>query len=209
MAQLKIKLFGEFRVWRGEVPIGPKEWGGQKPRSLLKLLLTRPGCSFSRDEILEALWPGVPAESAERSLRQTVSLLRRALEPELKRGSDSRYILSKRPGYLFDPGSDCDVDAWQFEEHRKRAEAAWKVSGLAEAIGECRAALDLARGEFLAEDPYEDWAMEAGQEWRERQLLVLSLLSECLAQKGRYTEAIEACEDALSSRNIARNCIAG
>jgi DNA-binding SARP family transcriptional activator len=59
MARLKVKLFGEFRVWRGDAPIGPKEWGGQKPRSLLKLLLTRPGHIFSRDAILEALWPSV------------------------------------------------------------------------------------------------------------------------------------------------------
>ena len=198
MARLKVKLFGEFRVWRGDAPIGPKEWGGQKPRSLLKLLLTRPGHIFSRDAILEAVWPSVFPENAERSLRVTISLLRRALEPELERGSDSRYILSKRPGYLFDWSSDCDVDAWKLEEHQKRAEAAWKAGELDEAIGECRAALDLARGEFLAEDPYADWAMEARQEWRERQLSVLSLLSECFAQKGRYTEAIEACEDALA-----------
>lgn len=198
MAQLKVKLFGGFRVWRGEEAIGPKEWGGQKTRSLLKLLLTRPGRAFSRDEILEALWPGAPVESAERSLRVTISLLRRALEPELKRGSDSRYILSKRPGYLFDRGSGCDVDAWEFEEHQKRAEAAWRAGNLDEAVGECRAALELARGEFLAEDPYEDWAIEARQEWHERQLSVFSMLSECLAQKGLYTEAIEACEDALA-----------
>lgn len=198
MVRLKVKLFGEFQVWRGDASIGPKEWGGQKPRSLLKLLLTRPGRAFPRDEILDALWPGVPAESAERSLRVTVSLLRRALEPELRRGSDSRYILSKRPGYLFDRGSSCDFEVWQFEEHQKRAEAAWKAGKLEETIGECRAALNLTQGEFLAEDPYEDWAMEARQEWRENQLFVFSLLSECLAQKGRYTEAIEACEDALA-----------
>src|SRR4028118_1034367 len=115
MARLKVKLFGEFRVWRGDAPIGPKEWGGQKPRSLLKLLLTRPGHTssrapilrplgppvphgtprggagararsppeppapgaghiFSRDAIVEALWPTVLPENAERSLRVTISL---------------------------------------------------------------------------------------------------------------------------------------
>lgn len=200
MSGLKVELFGEFRVWRGEALVGPREWGGQKPRSLLKLLLTWPGRAFSRDEILDALWPGVPVESAERSLRVTISLLRRALEPELERGSDSRYILSKRPGYLFDRGSGCHVDAWEFEKHQKRAEVAWESGNLDEAAGECRVALGLTRGEFLAEDPYEDWAMEARQEWRERQLSVFSLLSECLARKGRYTEAIKACEDAPRQR---------
>jgi DNA-binding SARP family transcriptional activator/TPR repeat protein len=195
---LKIELFGEFRVRRGEHLIGAREWGGQKTRSLLKLLLTQPGRAFSRDEILEALWPGTSPRAAERDLRVAVSRLRKALEPELERGYDSRYVLTRRPGYSFDRQADCWVDAWEFEEHRNRAEAARREGRLEEAIREYLAALDLARGELLAEDPYEEWTMEARGEWQERRLSVLSNLSECLALKGRYTEAIEAVSRALS-----------
>ena len=57
---LEISLFGEFRVLRGEELIRSEEWNRRKTRSLLKLLLVRPGHAFARDEILEALWPGVP-----------------------------------------------------------------------------------------------------------------------------------------------------
>ena len=198
MTNLKVKLFGEFGVWRGEDPIEGEEWGGQKPRSLLKLLLTRPGHAFSKDEIVEALWPGVSLQDADRRLRITVSQLRRALEPELGRGSNSRYIISQRPGYSFNERADCEVDAWKFEEHRQRAEAAQEARELDDAIREYRASLDLVRGEFLAEEPYEDWAMEAREERCESQLAVLSELAECLALKGRYSEAVEACERALA-----------
>ncbi|MEW6638209.1 MAG: AAA family ATPase, partial [Actinomycetota bacterium] len=55
----------------------------------------------------------------------------------------------------------------------------------------------LARGEFLSEEPYEEWAVEAREEWRERCLAALSNLGECLALRGSYTEAIESCERAL------------
>ena len=184
MTGLRINLFGEFLVRRGEELIEPKEWGRQKTRSLLKLLLTRPGRAFSRDEILEALWPGAPPEAAERSLRVAVSLLRKALEPDLERGSESRYVLSKRPGYLFDCQADCWVDAWEFEEREQRAETARKAGELEEAIREYRAALELVRGEYLAEEPYEEWATEAREEWQEGHLWVLSELSECLALRG-------------------------
>ena len=197
MSSLKIKLFGEFEVRRGEDLIESREWDRQKTRSLLKLLLTRPGRTFSREEIIEALWPNVSPEAAEQSLRVTVSLLRKALEPGLERGSDSRYILLRRPGYVFDSDSECEVDAWKVEELEKRARAAQADGQLDDAISAYRAALELLGGEFLAEDPYEDWAMEAQQEWRERHLGILSNLSECLALKGRYTEAIEVCERAL------------
>jgi DNA-binding SARP family transcriptional activator len=197
MSGLKIKLFGEFEVRRGERLIESREWSRQKTRSLLKLLLTQPGRAFSRDEIMEALWPDVSPQAAERSLRVTVSLLRKALEPDLERGSYSRYILRRRPGYLFDRDSDCEVDTWKFEELKNQAEAAQAGGKLDEAISAYRSALELLRGEFLAEDLYEDWAMEVRQDWQERHLGVLSNLSECLALKGRYTEAIDVCERAL------------
>jgi DNA-binding SARP family transcriptional activator len=93
MVGLEIHLFGEFQVLRGEDLVEREEWGRQKSRPLLKLLLTRPVRAFSRDEILEALWPNVSPEAGERSLRAAISMLRKALEPGLKRGSDSRYLL--------------------------------------------------------------------------------------------------------------------
>ncbi len=198
MARLKIQLFGEFRVWRGEELIGGNEWGRQKTRSLLKLLLTRPGHVFSRDVILEALWPDAPPKGADHSLRTTVGLLRKALEPDLKRGPDSKFIIQRRPGYLFDHNSDCEIDASEFEERRKEAESLQKAERLDAAIDEYREALRLVGGEFLAEDLYEEWAMEAREEWRDRHLAALSNLSECLALRGNYTGAIEAITRALS-----------
>ncbi len=59
MTELKISLFGEFRVWRDGELIRSEGWNRQKTRSLLKLLLTRPGRVFSKDEIIGALWPDV------------------------------------------------------------------------------------------------------------------------------------------------------
>ena len=62
---VKINLYGEFRVRRDGQPIEGKEWDRQKTRSLLKLLLTRPGHVFSRDEVMGALWPDASPTSAE------------------------------------------------------------------------------------------------------------------------------------------------
>lgn len=197
-AGLQINLFGEFRVRRGERVVGSKEWGRQKTRSLLKLLLTRPGHVFSREEILEALWPGLTPEAAERSLRVTVSLLRRALEPDLGHGSGSSYVHQKRPGYSFNRDADCEVDAWEFEEHLRLADEHRQAGRTDEAVRGYRAALGFVRGEFLAEEPYEEWAIEARERLRERELALYSDLAECLALKGRYADAVEACKRALT-----------
>lgn len=205
MANLKVNLFGEFRVWRGDHLIGSKEWDRQKTRSLLKFLLTRPSCACSRDGIIEALWPDASPKAAERSLRVTVSLLRRALEPDLRRGSDSRYVLQGRPGYSFDREAPCEVDAWEFDKHRHRAEAARQAEKLDEAIHEYGVALGFVRGEFLAGEIYEEWATTALEAWRECQVSVLTNLAECLAIKGRYTEAVETCNQALRIDRFSEN----
>ena len=195
---LNINMFGEFRVWRGEDLIERKEWGSQKTRPLLKLLLTRPGHAFSRDEIIEALWPGVSPEAGERSLRAAVSQLRRVLEPDLERGSGSHYILSQSPGYSFDESSGAWIDTREFEKHLDRAEAARQDERLVEAVNEYQEALELVQGEFLEEDPYEEWAISARDHWREQRLAALSALAECHALRGHYTEAIEICDRALA-----------
>ena len=198
LENLYINMFGEFRVWRGESLIGHREWGRQKTRPLLKLLLTRPGQPFSRDEIIEALWPGVSPEAGERSLRAAVSQLRRVLEPELERGSGSRYILRHSPGYAFEAQSAARIDTLEFEVRLNRADAARQDERLVDAIDEYRAALDVVRGEFLEEDPYEEWAIAARDHWREQHLSALSALAECHALRGHYTEAIDLCDRALS-----------
>ena len=92
----------------------------------------------------------------------------------------------------------CQVDAWEFEERRVKAEAAWEADHFDRAIEEYRGALDLVRGEYLAEDPYEEWAMEARGVFQERRLSVFSRLSECLALRGRYSEAVGVCNLALT-----------
>lgn len=195
---LKVHLFGAFQVWRGKELIERHEWDRQKTRSLLKLLLIGSGRAFSHSEIIEALWSGVGFDAAERSLRVTVSLLRKVLEPELARGIDSRYIVQRRPGYAFEPGDDCWVDAWEFERLRAAAHSAREQGELKETARDYKAALALVQGEFLAEDPYATWAMEAKETWRERQFAVLAALAECQALRGLYGEAIHACQQALT-----------
>ncbi|MDQ3397651.1 MAG: winged helix-turn-helix domain-containing protein, partial [Deinococcota bacterium] len=194
---MKVCLFGAFQVWRGQDLIERHEWDRQKTRSLLKLLLTDPGRAFSHDEIIEALWPGADFDASERSLRVTVSLLRRVLEPELARGTASRYIVQRRPGYAFNREADCWVDTWEFERLQIQANKAREVGKLEEAASGYKTALALVQGEVLAEDPYEAWAMEAKEAWQERQLAALSALAECQALQGLYSEAIHACQQAL------------
>jgi DNA-binding SARP family transcriptional activator len=90
---LRIDLLGKFRVWRDDVQIEPEEWRTEKAKALLKILLTERRV-FTQDELIEYLWPDFDPDKAAVNLRVRISELRHILEPDLERGSQSRYILT-------------------------------------------------------------------------------------------------------------------
>src|SRR5262249_18436361 len=70
-AALRIVTLGELRVWRDGVPVSDSAFGRQKARALFGLLLAW-GRAVHRDELCEALWPGLNRERASAALRTTL-----------------------------------------------------------------------------------------------------------------------------------------
>lgn len=211
---LRIMALGGFQVQRGDLPIPDEAWQRRKTRLLLLYLLAQSPRRVPRDELIEALWPDLPPDSAGLALNTTFSDLRRILEPYLGRGQPSRYLARDEETLAFSPTAEAWYDVSAFEQAvRAGGETA-------------RRALDLYRGDFLTEEPYVDWVLrererlrslylntltawldeqvEAGA-WREgaelaRRILDLEpwleevwrALMTCLARLGRRSEALQA-----------------
>jgi DNA-binding SARP family transcriptional activator len=184
---LRIQLLGRFEVWRDGVPIPPAEWRGQKPRDLLKILLLARGKFAANDQLCEWLWPEADPDSAQANLRSAVSDLRKLLEPELARGRDSAFIVTKREGYAFDLTAPVSVDAIDFE----RAITAASRPDL-------EAALASYRGDLLEEDPYAEWAIRERERLRELRLDGLARLADLCLSDADYPTAVSLCEQALA-----------
>jgi hypothetical protein len=58
VSPLEISLLGPFRVRRRGHLVTDRAWRTYKAKELFAYLLARDGCSATRDELLEALWPG-------------------------------------------------------------------------------------------------------------------------------------------------------
>ncbi len=164
---LRVQLFGEFRVWKKEQELTSLLTHLGKPKALFKILLTHPGRIFSPDELIEWLWPDLPRPAATSNLRKRISELRHALEPKLARGSDSHYILTRSSGYSFNEKSEYSTDAQAFLEKFEAGQKFEQAGNLRAAISAYESAADLVQGEFLAEDRYEDWAIALRDRWQE------------------------------------------
>jgi len=168
---LQISTLGRFRVEGAAGPING-DWLGQRPGQLLKYLICERRRVVTSDQIGEVLWPEAgPAESSSR-LRYNVHALRDKLEPKRERRSPPRFVLARRGGYLIDSG-DLWLDADRFEVEALAGVAA-QAQGMTEAAAVHLAdAMTLYRGEFLAGDPYLDWAI--GERERLHQLACRAL----------------------------------
>ncbi|WP_406474985.1 BTAD domain-containing putative transcriptional regulator [Streptomyces sp. NBC_01615] len=145
---------GEFR------PIG-----SGKMRALLAALLLEPGRVVSVDVLKDALWGGAPPASAQASLQNHVTRLRRLLDdPERLRAVPPGYVLRVREG---------ELDVRVFEDHATAARAAHARRDWEGALRESTAALVLWRGTPLSGLPPETGGHAFVQRLEEARLLVL------------------------------------
>ncbi|MBI1743232.1 tetratricopeptide repeat protein [Candidatus Acetothermia bacterium] len=196
---LKLQLLGSFQVWRDGALISGRALSPGKPQALLKLLLSHRGQVFTQDQLMEALFPDLDPDKAVRNLHARLSELRRALEPKLKKGSESQFILNVgQQGYCFSKDAPCSIDTEEFQRFIEAAQASEKAGRWPEALGTYQQAMALYQGEFLAEDLYEEWASTPREHWREVYLLALLRQADCHARLGQYSQAIELCAKVIA-----------
>ena len=196
--ELEIRLLGRFEVLRNGEPIPEGEWRRRKTKTLLKVLLIDPGRVFTQEQLIDALFEGEALESARENLYGRVSQLRRALEPDLSRGTDSTYVAREGQGYAFLAGPAVCLDTVEFGRELEGAHGLAERSEWVLAAEAFETAIAWYRGDFLPEDRYEPWAEAPARHLRNRHLDALLALAECYAHLGRLRQAIAHCQRLLA-----------
>jgi len=155
-AQLRIFTFGGTRVESSEGPIGGR-WLEQRPGQLLKYLLAERHRVVRREEIAETIWPGADRRILG-SVRHFVHALRSRLEPERANRVPSSFILNVQGGYAIDR-RHVYIDADDFEDQVRTGLDHLAAGRVMLARERLERALALYTGDFLADEPYADWAM--------------------------------------------------
>jgi DNA-binding SARP family transcriptional activator len=163
---IEIKLFGQTSaVVNGqEVPASSLS---AKQRRILEILALNAGSPVTKERLADLLWEGSPPASYVGTLDSYVCVLRRTLGLGAGRSS----LLATTPvGYVLAIGDEVSVDLWQFQA--LAAEAADACGE--QAVATTQAALQLVRGELLADVLYADWAVRA-REVSDRMLVEVCL----------------------------------
>ncbi|MEU4084910.1 BTAD domain-containing putative transcriptional regulator [Streptomyces aureus] len=139
--------------------------GSRKMRALLAALLLEPGRVVSVDVLKDALWGGAPPASAQASLQNHVTRLRRLLD-------DPERLRAVPPGYVLRVGEG-ELDVRVFERHATVARDAHAERDWERALRESAAALALWRDTPLSGLPSEIGGHAFVQRLEEARLLVL------------------------------------
>jgi DNA-binding SARP family transcriptional activator len=140
---------------------------------------------------MDVFWPELGPDAAANNLQGVVFKLRRWLEPGLRRGRDSRYLLTEAEGYRF-ATDGCRVDLDDFGQAVQAGQAALRADDLPAARAALERARDLYRSELLTDMPYAEWAFPARERLREIHLEVLEVLGEVYLRLGAYDETLAA-----------------
>ncbi|MGH3781530.1 MAG: BTAD domain-containing putative transcriptional regulator [Pseudonocardiaceae bacterium] len=175
---VSIQTLGVFRVIRDWVPIPNTAWQSKKARDLLKILIARRRPT-PRDQLMELLWPRVDPAVAGNRLSVLLSTVRDVLQPD----PIGEPPLDTTDGAVSLNRARISIDV---EDFLAQATTALEADRAREpnATVQLKAAVTVYTGDFLEDDPYQDWASTLAEEVRATYIALLRTLSQRLRDTG-------------------------
>jgi DNA-binding SARP family transcriptional activator len=153
---LRIYALGRTRVESGEGSLGGK-WLEGRPGQILKYLVTHRRQVVHSDDIAETIWPGSDIRAVN-NVRYIVHALREKIEPHRPKRGPSSFVLSAQGGYTLNRERVwIDVDV--FEARVRAGRIALADGDPASAEEALRDAIAVYGGDYLADEPYTQWAL--------------------------------------------------
>jgi DNA-binding SARP family transcriptional activator len=201
---VQFRVLGPLEVLDNGEPLA---LGGAKQRALLAVLLLNANEVVSSDRLIDELWGAQPPRTAPKSLQTMISQLRKLLEPGRASGEAGRVLVTRSPGYALriEPGQ---LDLERFRRLASDGRQAL-ADGHPEAAAETlREALDLWRGQPLADFAYEPFAQAEIDRLEELRLAALEDRIQADLTLGRHTDVVAELER-LAEQHPLRERIRG
>jgi two-component SAPR family response regulator len=196
--KITVKAFGNLVLTVGRRVISEADLHGSKTAAVLKMLLIHHRRVVSVDYITQRLWGELSQRSAEVMLFTAISSLRRLLEPNLRHGRHSKYILTHKSGYELNLG-ECNVDYFYdvewFDMLIREAERTRSTE-------KYLAAVELYSDDFLADDKSQEWTSHKRQMLKDAYLHALHFLVEQAQAEKNFNTAIELAQKMLMADEL-------
>jgi len=154
---LRISCFGTFKVIRPNEEESICLGSRHKLWSLFKYLVANKGVAIPTQNIMDLFWSERKELSDTAPLRTAICRLKTMLEPKRELGKRNlSYIIYHQDSCTFNNNSDYWLDIEEFENLCLKAKHFGKYDRIV-ALESYQKAFEIYRGDFLAEDLYQEW----------------------------------------------------
>jgi DNA-binding SARP family transcriptional activator len=167
--------------------------------SLLKYLLLYHKQNTPREVLMDIFWPDADPEAARNNLNVAIHGLRQVLRTV----TDVEMIHFEDGAYGLSPDLEIWLDVEEFERCIKTGQRLESQKQLTAAVAEYEIAVNLYRGDFLADNPYEGWTVLDRERLRIAYLDTLDHLSQIYFSQERYAACVTLCQLILT-RDLCR-----
>src|SRR3954469_11202935 len=112
---VQVKLLGGFGVTIDDVPVAADVWRRRQAAQLVQLLALTRDRRLHREQVVDALWPGLSWDTAAPRLHKAAHYARRALDDA------GALVLRQELVSLFPGRDDIEVDVREFGRDASRA----------------------------------------------------------------------------------------
>jgi DNA-binding SARP family transcriptional activator len=189
-----VRCFGEFQITaHGRL----LDLSRVKPRArqMLRLLALHGGRPVHREVVIEALWPDVNPEAANRGLHVAVSSLRRLFAGQV--GQMPPLIAREGEAYRLSVPRDASIDLVEFETAVRDGRAARARGDADRAIVASQTAIDIHDAELLPEDGPAEWLVHERERRVAEACEAAEALAEMLLERDDHAGAAAACARGL------------
>lgn len=195
VALVRVRTLGRFAVSVNGREVAAAGWQSRKARDLLRILAARRGRAVAREQLGELLWPDQDPGRVSHRLSVALCTLRAVLDPDRREPAD-HYVIAA-PGSLALDVAHLELDV---EEFLTEAAHGFRLAEQGEIDG-ARATLAYAerryQGDFLEDEPYDDWSPPTRDEARRVYLRVVRTLAALARAAGDIDETVRYLDRAL------------
>lgn len=188
---ISVHMLGNFSMMVQETNV---VFPSSRSLSLLKYLLLNHKQNIPREVLMDVFWPEVTPNRARNNLNVAMNGIRRSLRTV----TDNPVIIYKDNTYGIAPEIRFWMDVEEFERLAEMGKRSDSQNKLTSAISDYEAAISLYRGDFLAENPYESWAVLPRERLRLAYLITLDRLSHIYYHREQYAMCITLSQLILS-----------
>jgi ATP/maltotriose-dependent transcriptional regulator MalT/two-component SAPR family response regulator len=200
---LQVFFLGKFRVMNDGREIPSAAWKSRKAKTLFQYLTHSRQRGYTNKEILmELLWPEEDPTLTAKRFHVALASLRKTLEPKIERSIPSAFISRVGDSYGIDPGEDGWADTDKFTEELRLA---GEEKDAERSISHLLNAESYYGGDFLQEEPYSEWCMEARDKYKRDYLQLLKRIAAHYEHQGDHARAIEYCNKYLEVDKYAED----